>query len=192
MQYSFQQADRFNSKSNMYPLIYFRSFSPNKFYDLPNLWKPKGTSMGYGKKVDLTKGGALTPAPGSYSIKSAFDKTERDGITMAPGRDSVKNRDLFAASKMKSPTSTTYRPSVPTNTKAFSMGKKFENTGNKWADSIPGPGNYSVLELTNERSKKMVSKYSTALGGKFSRQNRSGMYRDNHFPGPGTRNIKLI
>lgn len=173
-------------------MLYFRSFSPNKFYDLPNLWKPKGTSLGYGKKVDLAKTGNMTPAPGSYSLKSAFDKTEREGITMAPGRETVKNRDLFAASKMKSPTSTTYRPSVPTTTKAYSMGKKFEKSNNKWVESIPGPGNYSVLELTNERSKKMVSKYSTALGGKFSRQNRSGMYKDNHFPGPGTRSHMII
>lgn len=147
--------------------------------------------MGYGKKVDMAKTGTMTPAPGSYQLKSSFDKTEKDGITMAPGRDSVKNRDLFAASKMKSPTSTTYRPAVPSNIRAYSMGKKLINAENKWVDSIPGPGNYSVLELTNERSKKMVSKYSTAIGGKFNRQNRSGIYKDNHFPGPGSRTLLI-
>ena len=32
--------------------------------------------MGYGKKVDFTKQTLVTPAPGAYSVKSAFDKNK--------------------------------------------------------------------------------------------------------------------
>lgn len=61
--------------------------SPPKYYDLPNLWTPKGTSLGYGKKIDLAKQNIITPSPGDYEIKSAFNKSKNEGITMSQGRD---------------------------------------------------------------------------------------------------------
>lgn len=43
---------------------------------------------------------------------------------MGYGRDSIKNRDVFAASKNKSPTASTYHPDCNPTTRAYSMGKK--------------------------------------------------------------------
>lgn len=59
-------------KKCKYSSIPFRSASPAKFYDLPDLWAKKGTSLGYGNKMDLGKQNVSTPAPGDYKIKSAF------------------------------------------------------------------------------------------------------------------------
>ena len=67
---------------------------------------------------------------------------------------------MFLSKYENTPTPTTYQPSINYNTKSFSLGKKIEPLENKWLKKVPGPGNYSHLELTNQRNKKIVSKFS--------------------------------
>ena len=45
---------------------------------------------------------------------------------MGPGRDIVRNKDMFASSKMKSPTSTTYHPIAYSNTRTYSIGERHQ------------------------------------------------------------------
>lgn len=50
-----------------------------------------------GQKLDLSKQSFIKPAPGAYSIKSDFDI--RKGITIAAGREVVRNNSVFNIQK---------------------------------------------------------------------------------------------
>ena len=56
---------------------------------------------------------------------------------------------MFHTKNELSPTATSYQPNHQFNSKAISMAKKIEPQENKWLKKVPGPGNYSILELTN-------------------------------------------
>ena len=102
--------------------------------------------MDFGKQV------LKTPSPGSYEVKSGFEKKASEGITMGLGRDDVKYRDLFSMNKMKSPNPTSYRPEAAYNTRSYSMGKRLETDTDKWIKQVPGPGSYARLDLTNDHN----------------------------------------
>ena len=135
--------------------------------------------MDFGKQV------LKTPSPGSYQIKSVFEKRENEGITMGQGRDDIKCRDLFAMNKMKSPNPTSYKPDVYYNTRSYTMAKRLEYDAEKWIKQVPGPGNYEKLDLTNNKNEKRISKYLSAPASKFSLDQRKGLANKTLVPGPG-------
>lgn len=99
---------------------------------------------------------------------------------------------MFLQREEKTPTSTTYHPAINFNTKAYTIRKKIEPAENKWLKKVPGPGNYSYLELTNERNKKIISKYSSAASAKFGNSERGSLASKSIAPGPGQRKLFLI
>ena len=107
---------------------------------------------------------------------------------MHSGREDIKSNNLFAMNQAKTPNPTSYTPIVYQNTRAFSMGKKLHVPENKWLKNVPGPGNYSFMELTNERSLKMVSKYKSAQSSKIGTSLRPSLAKKSISPGPGQRN----
>lgn len=40
------------------------------FYNLPSLLNNRSTSLGYGKKMDISKKTVITPPPGTYNAQS--------------------------------------------------------------------------------------------------------------------------
>ena len=104
----------------------------------------------------------------------------------------MKYGDLFQTAKMKSPTATSYHPEHHYNTRAFSLGKRFEIDTEKWAREVPGPGNYARLDLTNSKNQKNVSKYLTAPASKFSLDTRKSLANRTFAPGPGKCTLFLI
>lgn len=50
----------------------FRSASPPKFYDLPEIKSKRSAGIGYGSKMDLGKRNFVVPSPNSYKINSSF------------------------------------------------------------------------------------------------------------------------
>lgn len=81
---------------------------------------------------------------------------------MGLGRDNVKYRDMFGSKLKQAPEPASYKPMPAYNTRAYSMAQRLDNNDNKWIKQVPGPGNYPVLELTNNRNKKTISKYLSA------------------------------
>ena len=104
---------------------------------------------------------------------------------MSQGRDEIKKGNMFNIKSDQVPTATTYNPNVNYNTRIYSMAKKISGGENKWLRQVPGPGNYSYLELTNERSKKIVSKHGSAPSMKFSKSQRPALAKSTNSPGPG-------
>lgn len=104
--------------------------------------------MGTSKRGDLARI-SVAPSPDYYHIKSSFEKSDNEGITMGKGRDQIKKGNMFHTKNELSPTATSYQPNHQFNSKAISMAKKIEPQENKWLKKVPGPGNYSILELTN-------------------------------------------
>ncbi len=80
------------------------SDSPNKFYDLPEIKSKRAAGIGYGSKMDLGKRNFIVPAPNSYKLGSSFDLTQKQGITIAEGRDKIIAGDMFRTNfKVPSP-----------------------------------------------------------------------------------------
>ncbi len=81
---------------------------------------------------------------------------------MGLGREYVKYRDMFGSKLKQAPEPASYKPLPVFNSRAYSIGQRLENGDNKWIKRVPGPGNYPVVELTNSRNKKIISKYLSA------------------------------
>lgn len=62
---------------------------------------------------------------------------------------------------------------------------KLDNKADKWVKSVPGPGNYSYLDLTT-KAKSPVAKYGSVTSGKFDHLPRLSEVetRKNKNPGP--------
>jgi hypothetical protein len=129
---------------------------------LPSLWEKKGASIGRSKRTDFSKQNVTTPSPGKYQCQSSFEKKKSEGISMGLGREYVKYRDMFGSKLKQAPEPASYKPLPVFNSRAYSIGQRLENGDNKWIKRVPGPGNYPVVELTNSRNKKIISKYLSA------------------------------
>lgn len=46
------------------------------------------------------------------------------------------------------------------------------DNSDKWIRMVPGPGNYSALEITNKETKVPVSKYVSAPSTRFGQNKR--------------------
>jgi hypothetical protein len=88
--YSFQKSDRFNLAKRLKSIIF--SYSPNKFYDLPDTSPRRSPSIGIGNRSSFER--IDTVDPGRYRINSCFDMTHDNNLT---GRSTTFgiSRDVF-------------------------------------------------------------------------------------------------
>ena len=75
-----------------------RSFSPNKYYDLPEIRSKRAAGMGFDKKSDIVSKAFEVPASNTYFIRSDFDLKKNEGLTMGAGRDTIKANNMFGRS----------------------------------------------------------------------------------------------
>ena len=79
MQYSFPKSDRFNLRDG--------SKSPDVFYNIPDTRSRRGTSFGYGSKMDFSNNGVVAPDPTNDNIRGSFENDiVKKGITFGAGR----------------------------------------------------------------------------------------------------------
>ena len=125
---------------------------------MPSTRALRATSFGYGNKLDLGKRNFVTPPPDRYSLNSDFTKDGKHGVTIAPGRNDVKANDMFYRPLKQAPEPATYNPKPLDGSVKYSLHPRLEDHSDKWVRSVPGPGNYSYLDLT-QKSKSPVSKH---------------------------------
>lgn len=127
--------------------------------------------MGFDKKSDIAGKAFEVPASNSYLIRSEFDLKKNDGLTMGAGRDTIKANNMFGRS-FQCPSPLEYNPESKEKGVAYSMSPRAKDLTRKWIESVPGPGTYSALEVTNQLSKIQVSKYLSAPSAKFSHKKK--------------------
>lgn len=99
--------------------------------------------------MDLSKRNFIVPAPNSYSMESEFNLKKKDGITIAEGRDKIIVGDMFRHN-FKVPSPFEYNPEKYHKSLSYSMSARIQDNTDKWIKMVPGPGNYSDIEITNK------------------------------------------
>ena len=69
---------------------------------------------------------------------------------MGEGRNVVKANDMFYRALKQCPEPATYSPKKYEDSFKYSIHPKLEDQTLKWVKSVPGPGAYSYVELTNK------------------------------------------
>lgn len=119
--------------------------------------------------MDLGKKNFLSPPPDRYSLKSDFERGDRAGITMAPGRDEVLVNS-FIGKDQKNPPPNNYDPRHFSVDISYSLYSRRPDMSSSWIKKVPGPGTYSHLELTNKTSKPpILSKHKPTPSNRFGK-----------------------
>ena len=140
--------------------------------------------------MELGKVNFKVPSPGEYSFRSDFD--EKRGITIAAGRDIIKQNSAFEMPK-NIPGPGQYNPK---NDSLEEAGKKkgpllrsrLKDDSDRWLRQVPGPGNYQTLELLDKNMKSNNSRVQNVRSAKFSKSPRVSdldIAIKKNVPGPG-------
>ena len=174
--YSFPKAERFGQRKQGYDCFY---------YNLPSMMSKRGTSIGYGTKVDLGKKQSGR-SDQMYNIPREFD-LNRSG---SPKYSFGLSRDICylpgqAKPNKSNPGPGNYSPNKPFGSDAckFSIFGRRSTDNNK--TNFPGPGSYSYLQI-NENGRYPVSSFENSPRPGFgsAQRNFGGAY--NKYPGPGS------
>jgi hypothetical protein len=99
---------------------------------------------------------------------------------------------MFYRPLKQAPEPATYSPKPLDGSLKYSLHPRLEDHSEKWVRSVPGPGNYSYLDLT-QKSKSPVSKHTSVVSGKFDQLPRLSEVemRKNKNPGPNECNFVI-
>ena len=90
-----------------------------------------------------------------------FDKKQKEGITIAPGRAEIIAGNFFGRDQ-KNPSPDRYNPNIIQKAVSFSLYSRKPDLSENWKKKVPGPGTYSFIDVTTKRSP--LSKYQTPPG----------------------------
>ena len=147
--------------------------------------------MGLGNKVDFGKVNSPSPPPDSYKLKSEFEKKDKEGITIAPGREDVIAGNFFGRDQ-KNPPPNAYNPNIIKKAVSFSLYSRKPDLSENWKKKVPGPGTYSFIDVTTKKSP--LSKYQTppaTMIGEMKRLSEAEL-KNKKTPGPGTCKSELM
>jgi hypothetical protein len=169
------------------------------FYDLPTSSGTRSTGFGYGKRSDFTleyTGDSYLDhktSPGSYKIKSIFEKSTSTGFSFGMTRRSTKNgRNKESYSPKKTPPGpgsySNNHKAIGTEGKRWTLRPRtispcpWERTNVE----VPGPGAYDPKLDLSENGISFVSKYESTKVARFSPPSfKRFSSKPREMPGPG-------
>lgn len=167
--------------------FYYRSCSPDKFYDLPEIKSKRSAGIGYANKIDLARKNFNGPAPNAYNLNSSFDAKKNEGITIGEGRDKIKANDMFRVNSGKVPSPLHYNPEKQTKSLSYTMMERREDRSDKWIRSVPGPGTYPAFDITSKEDLIPISTFISSPSTRFGKLQRltEAELKNPKTPGPG-------
>ena len=159
----------------------------DQIYNLPSVMDKRQASIGYGGKIDFTKGGLNGKTDSIYNIQREFDNRRYGNsllentpkYTFGTGRENM----IIPSQKIKNyPGPNQYNPYKKFGDEAFkySMRGKYD-TRNKFV--TPGPGSYKQMGI-NDQGKYPSSVLTNSVQNRFPGSERF-KYAYNKNPGPG-------
>jgi len=102
----------------------------------------------------------------------------------------IKSNSVFDIKDSESrPSPLNYSPKFHDEAPSFSMVSRKDDKTDKWVRSVPGPGSYSHLDLTNKEQKNPISNFRNVSGGRINHEKRKSeteeLIRILNVPGPG-------
>lgn len=191
--YSFPHSERFRYSYN----------SNLKFYNLPSMLSNRSTSLGYGKKLDITdcddnKDRLKLSAP-IYDIRTIkksqniiFPKYSFGLSREHFGKCVVENQISEPYEKSPGPAVYNVRTKVGDNSPKYSFRPKYIFKGKGFILNVPGPGNYESY-YTTSNGKYVLSKCPNVSQTAWSKsKSKRWAHKEIDFPGPGKYKIQSL
>ena len=192
--YSFPKAKRF---------FEFRSFTTRnqEIYNIPNTLSHRATSLGFGKKYDIT---LLNDNKQRLKIKAPYYNISHVRVSSMPNaprytfgesrekyaKCMIDNPPIIPCVTSPGPAVYNVRDKAGKNAPKYSFRERIQYKGKAYRLNVPGPGNYGAISMSKD-GKYPLSQYRNTEQAAWSK-NKEKRFRIRKIgtPGPGKYEVK--